>query len=199
MTSCLPPSSHACSPGSQSAHNVACAASAPSPRETRKPSWSLPSFPDPAGRGPGGSQAEPLQLYSPADLALGPACMALSSWSMGWLDREKIQISATLTDASLMLLQRLSTWPPSEGCCITWGQGSALEGAKAQGQHPAAPLLGAREQGHGAAGDAPAGQEDTGRDSGGRRQAPPLGTEGCRGGEGLSPPVQGLQRGADCV
>lgn len=45
--------------------------------------------------------------------------MALSSWSMGWLDREKIQISATLTEASLTLLQRLSTWPPSEGCCIT--------------------------------------------------------------------------------
>lgn len=59
---------------------------------------------------------------SPVDLALGPACIALSSWSMGWLDRETIQISATLTEASLMLLlQRLRTWPPSEGCCITYG------------------------------------------------------------------------------
>lgn len=58
---------------------------------------------------------------SPVDLALGPACMALSSWSMGWLERETIQISATLTEASLMPLQRLRTWPPSEGCCITCG------------------------------------------------------------------------------
>lgn len=58
---------------------------------------------------------------SPVDLALGPACIALSSWSMGWLDRETIQISATFTEASLMLLQRLRTWPPSEGCCITYG------------------------------------------------------------------------------
>lgn len=60
-----------------------------------------------------------LRRRSPVDLALGPACMALSSWSMGWLDSEKIQISATLTVASLTLLQRLSTCPPSAGCCST--------------------------------------------------------------------------------
>lgn len=78
---------------------------------------------------------------------------------MGWLDREKIQISATLTEASLMPLQRLSTWPPSEGCCITWGQGSALEGAVVRPRAQQCPLLGAREQG-------PVGQEDTGQDSG---------------------------------
>ena len=70
---------------------------------------------------------------SPADLALGPACMALSSWSMGWLDREKIQISATLAEASLMLLQRLSTWPPSGGRCITWGRAPCQEGPWSRG------------------------------------------------------------------
>lgn len=62
-----------------------------------------------------------LRRRSPEDLALGPACMAPSSWSMGWLDSEKIQISATLTAASLTLLQRLSTCPPSAGCCSTCG------------------------------------------------------------------------------
>ena len=72
--------------------------------------------------------------HSPVDLALGPACMALSSWSMGWLDSEKIQISATLTAASLMLLQRLSTCPPSAGCCSTC-RGAALETLLAHAGH----------------------------------------------------------------
>lgn len=127
------------SPGSQSTHEAACELG--SQRETREPSQPLASSSNPAGWGPGGSERQLSrgheQRHPPVDLALGPACMALSSWSMGWLEREKIQISATLTEASLMLLQRLSTWPPSEGCCITCGQASALEGALAQGRPPA--------------------------------------------------------------
>lgn len=76
-----------------------------------------------------------LRRRSPEDLALGPACMAPSSWSMGWLDSEKIQISATLTAASLTLLQRLSTCPPSAGCCSTCGGHSSTD--------PAGPSRGA--------------------------------------------------------
>lgn len=99
-----------------------------------------PGFPNLAGWWPGGgtplrrgSRRHDRGPHSPVDLAAGPVCMALSSWSAGWLDREKIQISATLTEASLMLLQRLSTWPPSEGCCITWGQGTLTKGTMEQG------------------------------------------------------------------
>lgn len=98
---------------------------APDPR-LLKPSWMVSATRCAvAGRWPPhGRGRSRLAPHSPVDLALGPACMALSSWSMGWLDREAIQISAALTGASLMLLQRLSTWPPSDGCCITCRPGA---------------------------------------------------------------------------
>lgn len=56
----------------------------------------------------------------PEHLIFCPPCRAASSWSIGWLDREKIQISATFPSMSFWLLQRGRTWPPSVGCCITW-------------------------------------------------------------------------------
>lgn len=55
----------------------------------------------------------------PEHLIFCPPCSAASSWSMGWLDSEKIQISATFPSSSLWLLQSARTWPPSVGCCIT--------------------------------------------------------------------------------
>lgn len=55
----------------------------------------------------------------PEHLIFCPPCRAASSWSIGWLDREKIQISATFPSMSFWLLQRGRTWPPSVGCCIT--------------------------------------------------------------------------------
>ena len=123
--------------GSQSRHDVAVRV-----QSRGKPTNPL-SPPAPASQTRQDGKAD-----TPVDLALGPACMALSSWSMGWLDREKIQISATFTEASLTLLQRLRTWPPSEGCCITWGRGRAGLGArKRTGQRH---LPGAREQRHAA-------------------------------------------------
>lgn len=70
----------------------------------------------------GWSSIEGISL--PVDFIFWLGCIVLSSWSIGWLDSEKIQISATLAVASLMLLKRLRTWPPSVGCCITWDWGS---------------------------------------------------------------------------
>lgn len=55
----------------------------------------------------------------PEHLIFCPSCSAASSWSMGWLDREKIQISATFPSSSLWLLHSGRTCPPSVGCCIT--------------------------------------------------------------------------------
>lgn len=71
----------------------------------------------------------------PEDLIFCPSCRAASSWSIGWLDREKIQISATFPSMSFWLLQRGRTWPPSVGCCITWerwrkGEQNIREGRK---------------------------------------------------------------------
>lgn len=127
-----------------------------------------PGQPKPGGR-PGRREAGQgrWRVHSPVDLALGPACMVLSSWSMGWLDREKIQISATLAEASLMLLHRLSTWPPSGGRCITWAAPFPQEERRRMREGA----------GWGRGQDGACWAQ-----LGGQHQASPRGTEGCEGG-----------------